>query len=808
MFSTKNTFKDAFQERYMTTFGKNIQEGTKCEFYKTLTNLILDEISRNRIKTSKKYRDNDLKEIYYFSIEFLPGRMLLSHLFNLDCQEQVKAGLDELGIELEDLIKLEEDPGLGNGGLGRLAAAFLDSFAALGIAGYGMGLRYRYGLFEQAIVEGRQVELPDNWLRNGYPWEYRRDEEAVEVKFGGNVRLEDRNNKMSFIHENYEVIKAVPYDVPITGYKNEVVNFLRLWNAEPVGYDFDFRLFSIGDYNGAVSRRNYAEAITNVLYPDDSVYEGRKLRLKQQYFFTSAGLISIIRKYKEKGFALTEFSQRVAIHINDTHPVLVIPELMRILMDEEGMGWDEAWKITVNSISYTNHTTLPEALEKWSIDTFRELLPRIYMIVEEINKKYCQELLLKYPHEQEKIRELSILESGQVKMGSLAIVGSNSVNGVARIHTEILKKRVMKSFYDLYPEKFNNKTNGITHRRWLFLANSSLESLISNVIGPHWIKEPNQLSKLIGYTNDKSFQHNLSLVKAQNKKKLAKYIFDYNGLKVDAGSIFDAHVKRIHAYKRQLMNVLHIMYLYNRLKEDSGFDMYPRTFIFAGKAAPGYFLAKDIIKLINSVADIINGDKDIKDKMKVIFLENYNVSLGEIVFPSADVSEQISTASKEASGTGNMKFMMNGAITLGTLDGANVEIREQVGERNIVTFGLTSDQVMNYHYNGGYCSWEIYNNDPKIRQVVDQLISGFFPGHEQQFKSIYDHLLYHNDEYFVLKDFNAYVKAQQTINEKYQNKEEWTKMCLFNIAYSGVFSSDRTIKEYTEEIWHTKGVVD
>ncbi|SMB94283.1 starch phosphorylase [Desulfonispora thiosulfatigenes DSM 11270] len=712
-----------------------------------------------------------------------------------------KEALSELDIDLDMIEHIEHDAGLGNGGLGRLAACFLESMASLGIAGHGCGIRYKYGLFEQKIINGFQVELPDNWLKNGNVWEIRKSDKSVVVKFGGNIRIQTTNGKDEFIHENYEPILGVPYDMPVIGYKNEIVNTLRLWSAESEKSDFDLSSFNKGDYQKAVEYKNSVEAISQILYPDDSSYEGKILRLKQQYFFVSSGLQSIVRRYKKKNGSLENFAEKIAVHINDTHPALCVPELMRILIDEEHFGWDEAWDITTNTLSYTNHTILPEALEKWPIDLFKSLLPRIYMIVEEINERFTKSLWDKYPGNWDLISDLAVISNGNIKMVNLAIVGSKYVNGVAKIHTEILKNKVMNNFYNLYPHKFNNKTNGVTHRRFLLKANPKLSNTISDAIGTKWIEKPTELMKLLKFKDDQSFREKIAIAKRYNKSILTKYIKDEYNLVIDETSIFDVHIKRIHAYKRQLMNVFHIMDLYNRLKENPNLDITPRTFIFAGKAAPGYVLAKDIIKLINTLAFKVNNDKLIKDKIKIIFIENYNVTLAEMLIPAADISEQISTASKEASGTGNMKFMMNGALTLGTLDGANVEIKDEVGYENMFIFGLKADEVIHYYDNGGYNAWHVYNHDYRIKKILNQLVDGFFEHEPEEFRLIYDSLLGHNDEFFVLKDFSSYVDTQSLVDEKYRDKQRWNKMCINNIAHSGIFSSDRTISEYAKQIW-------
>ena len=799
---TKEYFKKLYLDKFQSMHGKEIAEATPMDQYLTLGAVIRDFISRKWIASNNAYAKMDDKETYYFSLEFLLGKLMDANLLKLHLKEICAEALTELGIQLDQIEALEPDAGLGNGGLGRLAACFLDSLAALQLPGHGCGIRYKYGFFEQKIVDGYQVELPDNWLKYGNVWEIRKADKAVEVRFGGNVRLDRVDGRTLFIHENFDRVLAVPYDTPIVGYHNNTVNTLRLWSAETTMKDFDFSTFNRGDYLNAVKYKYEVESISQVLYPDDNHLEGRVLRLKQQYFFVSAGIQSIVRRYKKRHIHLRDFHKKVAIHINDTHPVLAIPELMRILIDEEEMGWDEAWEITTGTISYTNHTILPEALEKWPIDIFQTLLPRIYMIVHEINERFCRQLWEKYPGDWNKIRSMAILSDGYVHMAHLAAVGSNSINGVAKIHTEILKSQVMSNFYDSYPYKFNNKTNGITPRRWLLKSNPQLSRLISDTIGPDWLYDSTKLQLLVDYVRDPAFQDRIHGIKQHNKALLTAFIKDKYQISIDPDSIFDIQVKRIHAYKRQILNVLHIMDLYNRLLENPNLEIHPRTFIFGGKAAPSYYMAKQTIKLINTVAAVINQDTRIHGKLKVIFLENYNVSLGEKIFPAADVSEQISTASKEASGTGNMKFMMNGAITIGTLDGANIEIKEEVGEDNIVIFGLTADRVLKYYQEGGYNAWDLYHEDGRLKMVLNQLINGFLPVGPDEFRGIYEGFLYHNDEYFVLKDFSSYVEAHNKINRLYQDKEKWVQMSIHNIAHSGKFSSDKTISEYARDIWN------
>jgi starch phosphorylase len=795
MFSNKIEFKETFIKRVETLCGKSFSESTERDFYQTLGSMIREYVSNDWIATNEQYYAAKGKQVYYLSIEYLLGKLLRQNLINLGIDGIVEKGLEDLGISLSELEEFEADAGLGNGGLGRLAACFLDSLASLQLPGHGHGIRYKHGLFEQKFVDGYQVELPEQWLRSGNVWEIRKADLAVSVPFWGRVETRVENGRLVFHHLNAEKVTAVPHDMPVIGYMSKTVNTLRLWNAEPAQFPVKHDILKY---------KRETESVSEILYPDDTHDEGKILRLKQQYFLVSASLQSIIRGYRKQYSGLKEFHEHVCIHINDTHPVLTIPELMRILIDEEGFDWDSAWQITSNTISYTNHTTLTEALEKWPVRIFRPLLPRIYMIIEEINERFCRSLWDRYPGDWDRIARLAILAEEQVKMAHLAIVGSFSVNGVAKLHTEILKNREMRPFYELYPEKFNSKTNGIAHRRWLLKANPKLSGLISDAIGPSWIHSASELTGLLSFQTDSAFLDQLSAIKKENKERLAKLILEKNRIAVNPESIFDVQVKRLHAYKRQLLNVLHIMHLYNRIKEDSKFTMMPRTFIFGAKASPGYYYAKKIIKLINTVAEKINSDPQAADKINVIFLENYRVSLAEKIFPAADLSEQISTASKEASGTGNMKFMINGALTVGTLDGANIEIRELVGDDNIFTFGLKAEEVLHYYQHGGYQSIEYYHYDNRIKKVVDQLVNGFFPGVYNEFEPIFDSLLEENDQYFVLKDFASYCDIQERIGTTFLNRLEWQKRCLINIAQAGYFSSDRTIKEYADDIWRIK----
>ncbi len=808
MFSTKEDFKQAFLDRLQFMRGKSVEEANYTDKYLTLGRMIREYVSKDWINTNKLYREEKKKELYYFSMEFLVGRLMYNNIINLDIEEVCKEGFEALGearVALEEIEEQEPDAGLGNGGLGRLAACFLDSLASLGLAGHGSGIRYKYGLFEQRIIDGHQVELPENWLREGNVWEIRRSDKAVEVRFGGEVKVDYIGENLTFKHEGYEPVMAVPYDTPAIGYKNNVVNTLRLWSSEPAidtSCHLDFTAMPADQCHKAVlDYKDSVEGISEFLYPNDSQVEGRVLRLKQEYFLVSANTQSIIRSFKKKQLPLNQLHDKVAIHINDTHPALAVPELMRILMDVEGFEWEDAWHITTKTISYTNHTTLSEALEKWPIDIFKELLPRIFMIVEEINERFCKKLWHEYPGDWDKISRMAIIGDGHVHMAHLAIEGSHSVNGVARLHTQILKEREMKDFYGFYPHKFNNKTNGITHRRWLIKSNPHLSRLITSNIGDSWMKHPEGLLELADYAQDSGFQEEINRVKIENKKALAKIIMKTNNIIVDVNSIFDVQIKRIHAYKRQLLNIFHIMHMYNCLKDNPDLDMYPRTFIFGGKAAPSYYMAKKIIKLINSLAHLVNNDKSINGKMKVVFLENYCVSLAEKIIPATDINEQISTASKEASGTGNMKFIMNGSIIIGTMDGANVEIEDKVGPENIFTFGLNAKEVLNYYEHGGYDARDIYERDDRIKQVVDDLITGLYQEDKGEFMSIYDSLLTGNDEYFVLKDFSSYVNSQKQVDRAYRDTEQWAKRCIINVAHSGKFSSDRTIQEYASEIW-------
>ena len=809
----KEAFKKSVKDNVKFLYRKTIEEATQEQIFQAVSYSVKDVIIDNWLATQKAYDEQDPKIVYYMSMEFLMGRALGNNLINLCAYGEVKEALEELGFDLNCIEDQEPDPALGNGGLGRLAACFLDSLATLNYAAYGCGIRYHYGMFKQKIQNGYQIEVPDNWLKNGYPFELRRPEYAKEVHFGGYVRVEYDPEKggNKFIHEGYQAVKAIPYDMPITGYDNDVVNTLRIWDAEPI-VDFELDSFDKGDYKKAVEQENLARNIVEVLYPNDNHYAGKELRLKQQYFFVSASLQAAIAKYKKKHGDIHKLYEKVTFQMNDTHPTVAVAELMRILMDEEGLGWDEAWEVTRKSVAYTNHTIMSEALEKWPIELFSRLLPRVYQIIEEINRRFILEIQAKYPGNYEKIKKMAIIYDGQVKMAHLAIAAGYSVNGVARLHTEILKNQELKDFYEMMPEKFNNKTNGITQRRFLLHANPLLADWITEHIGPDWITDLPQLKKLAVYADDDKALQEFMNIKFKNKERLAKYILEHNGVEVDPHSIFDVQVKRLHEYKRQLLNILHVIYLYNQIKMHPEMEFYPRTFIFGAKASAGYATAKKIIKLINSVADVVNNDASINGKIKVVFIENYRVSNAEWIFAAADVSEQISTASKEASGTGNMKFMLNGAPTLGTMDGANVEIVEEVGAENAFIFGLSSDEVINYENNGGYDPNVIYNTDEEIRQVLMQLINGTFSNDTELFRDLYDSLLNTKntdraDRYFILADFRSYADAQKRVEAAYKDEKGWAKKALLNTACSGKFTSDRTIQEYVDDIWHLDKVI-
>ena len=806
----KKLFKQEVLNNLKTQFRVELDNASQQQIYQAVAYALKEWIIEDWMDTQKTYEEKDPKILYYMSMEFLMGRALGNNLINMSMYGEVKEALDELGVDLNAVEDQEPDPALGNGGLGRLAACFLDSLATLGYAAYGCGIRYQYGMFKQKIKDGYQIEVPDEWLKNGNPFELKRPEYAKEVRFGGNIRTEydEVTGRTNFIQENYQSVMAVPFDYPIVGYGNHIVNTLRIWDAEPI-IDFQLDSFDKGEYDKAVEQKNLAKNIVEVLYPNDNHYEGKELRLKQQYFFVSASLQAAVAKYKKNHDDITKLYEKMTIQMNDTHPTVSVAELMRILMDEEGLGWDEAWEVTTKTCAYTNHTIMAEALEKWPIDLFSKLLPRVYQIVEEIDRRFVNKIREMYPGNEEKVKKMAILWDGQVRMAHMAIAAGYSVNGVAKLHTEILKNQELKDFYQMMPEKFNNKTNGITQRRFLMHGNPLLADWVTKKLGTDtWTTDLSLMSGLKKYVDDPKAQKEFMDIKLQNKKRLAKYILEHNGVEVDPTSIFDVQVKRLHEYKRQLMNILHVMYLYNQLKKNPNMKFYPRTFIFGAKAAAGYLRAKQTIKLINSVADKVNNDASIKGKLKVVFIEDYRVSNAEWIFAAADVSEQISTASKEASGTGNMKFMLNGAPTLGTMDGANVEIVDEVGAENAFIFGMSSEEVINYENNGGYHPYEIYQNDKDIHEVLDQLVDGTYAnGDPELYKDLYQSLLFGDtgsqaDMYFILKDFRSYAEAQKKVEEAYRDTKGWAKMAMTNTAGCGKFSSDRTIQEYVDDIWH------
>ena len=809
----KELFKRSVIDNVKALYRKTLEEATQQQIFQAVAYAVKDMVVDDWLETHKEYDKQDPKMVYYLSMEFLMGRALGNNIINLQAYKPVKEALDELGLDLNVIEDQEPDAALGNGGLGRLAACFLDSLATLGYPAYGCGIRYRYGMFKQEIRDGYQVEVPDNWLVDGNPFELRRPEYAKEVKFGGyvNVRV-DENGRSNFVQEGYRSVKAIPYDLPIIGYGNGIVNTLRIWDAEAVEC-FQLDSFDKGDYQKAVEQENLARNIVEVLYPNDNHYAGKELRLKQQYFFISASVQEAVAKYMRKHDDVRKFHEKVTFQLNDTHPTVAVAELMRILIDEYYLTWDEAWMVTTKTCAYTNHTIMAEALEKWPIELFSRLLPRIYQIIEEINRRFIIKIQEMYPGDQEKIRKMAIIYDGQVKMAHLAIAAGYSVNGVARLHTEILKKQELRDFYEMMPEKFNNKTNGITQRRFLLHGNPLLAEWVTAHVGNDWITDLPKINKLKVYADDEKAQQEFMNIKYQNKVRLAEYILEHNGIEVDPRSIFDVQVKRLHEYKRQLLNILHVMHLYNQLKDNPDMDFYPRTFIFGAKAAAGYYNAKMTIKLITSVADVINNDPAIKGKIKVVFIENYRVSNAELIFAAADVSEQISTSRKEASGTGNMKFMLNGALTIGTMDGANVEIVEEVGEENAFIFGLSSDEVIHFENYGGYHPTEIFNNDPDVRRVLMQLINGTFASNDpDRFRTLYNSLLNtmstsKADTYFILKDFRAYADAQKKVEAAYRDEKRWARSAIINVACSGKFTSDRTIQEYVDDIWHLDKVV-
>ena len=804
----KEQFQEVVKSNVKRLYRKTIEEANQQQLFQAVSYAVKDEIIDKWLATQEQFKKEDPKTVYYMSMEFLMGRALGNNLINMTEYKEVAEALDEMGINLNVIEDQEPDAALGNGGLGRLAACFLDSLASLGYAAYGCGIRYKYGMFKQKIEDGYQKETPDDWLKDGNPFEVRRDEYTKEVRFGGTIRIHynEETKRNEFIQENFESVRAIPYDMPIVGYGNNVVNTLRIWDAEAIT-NFHLDSFDRGEYQKAVEQENLAKTIVEVLYPNDNHYAGKELRLKQQYFFISASLQEAIAKYLRDHDDIRKFHEKVTIQMNDTHPTVSVAELMRLLMDEQGLEWDEAWEVTTKTCAYTNHTIMAEALEKWPIDLFQRLLPRVYQIIEEINRRFVNEIRAKYPGNEEKVKKMAILYDGQVKMAHLAIVAGYSVNGVAKLHTEILKNEELKDFYEMMPEKFNNKTNGITQRRFLLHGNPLLADWVTEHIGKGWITDLAQMAKLKPLAEDAKACEEFMSIKYKNKERLAKYIWEHNHVEVDPRSIFDVQVKRLHEYKRQLLNILHVMYLYNKIKEHPEMSFYPRTFIFGAKAAAGYKRAKQTIKLINSVADVINNDRSINEKIKVVFIEDYRVSNAELIFAGADVSEQISTASKEASGTGNMKFMLNGAPTLGTMDGANVEIVEEVGIENAFIFGLSSDEVINYENHGGYNPMDIYNNDWEIRRVVDQLVDGTYAhGDREMYRDLYNSLLNTKssdraDTYFILKDFRSYAEAQCRVEEAYRDKDRWAKMALLNTASCGKFTSDRTIQEYVDDIW-------
>ena len=807
----KDELKKTIVFNVKSIYRKTIDEATPAMVYQAVALAVKDMIIDRWIATHKEYDKQDAKIVYYMSMEFLTGRFLGNNIISLCEQKEIEEALSELGFDLNSIEDQERDPALGNGGLGRLAACFLDSLATLGYPAYGCGIRYRYGMFKQQIRDGYQIEVPDEWLKDGYPFEIRRAEYATEVKFGGYVETEWDGKRNHFVQKGYQSVMAVPYDIPIMGYGNNVVNSLRIWDAQPVN-TFNLSEFDKGDYQKAVEQENLAKTIVEVLYPNDNHYSGKELRLKQQYFFISASVQRAIKKYKEKHDDIHKFYEKASFQLNDTHPTVAVAELMRILLDEENLEWDEAWEITTKTCAYTNHTIMAEALEKWPIELFSRLLPRVYQIVEEINRRFVAQIQQRYPGDNEKIRRMAIIYDGQVRMAYLAIVGSFSVNGVAKLHTEILEKQELRDFYEMMPEKFNNKTNGITQRRFLLHGNPLLADWVTDKIGNEWITDLSNIKKLSVYVDDEKCQQEFMNIKYQNKIRLAKYIKEHNGIDVDPRSIFDVQVKRLHEYKRQLMNILHVMYLYNQLKDNPNMDIVPRTFIFGAKAAAGYKRAKLTIKLINNVADVINNDKSIGGKLKVVFIEDYRVSNAELIFSAADVSEQISTASKEASGTGNMKFMLNGALTIGTMDGANVEMAEEVGKENMFIFGASADEIINLENNGGYNPMDIFNNDQDIRRVLMQLINGYYsPQDPELFRDIYNSLLNTQssdraDTYFILKDFRSYAEAHKKIDQAYRDEKWWARTAMLNTASAGKFSSDRTIEEYVRDIWHLEKI--
>ena len=811
----KALFKKEVENNARKLFRRELTELNEKEAFHAVAAAVQNQIIDDWIRTTKAAEEEDCKRVYYLSMEFLMGRALGNNILNLTSQEEIRDVINELGLNLSALEEAEPDWALGNGGLGRLAACFLDSLATLGYWACGCGIRYKYGFFKQQIVDGYQKEVADDWLKDGNPFEIRRAELAKEVRFGGWVEtVQEEDGRLHFVHKGYQAVEAIPYDTPVVGYNNHVVDTLRVWDAKATD---TFRLdeFDKGNYQKAVESANMARNIVEVLYPNDNHYAGKELRLRQQYFFISASVQTAVADYaKRHNGDVRKLYEKVAFQLNDTHPTVAVAELMRVLMDDYHLTWDESWEITLKTCAYTNHTIMAEALEKWPIELLSKLLPRIYQIVEEINRRFCETVRAKYPEQaEEKIAKMAIIYDGQVKMAHLAIIGGHAVNGVAALHTEILKKQELKDFYEMYPEKFSNKTNGITQRRWVYHANPELAKWITAHIGDQWLTDLSKLEKLAVYADDKQAQAEFMAIKRHNKERLAKYVLKHNGIKLNVDSIFDVMVKRLHEYKRQLMNILHVMYLYNQIKDHPEMEFYPHTFIFGAKAAAGYKTAKLTIKLINNVAEVINNDPTIQDKIKVVFIEDYKVSSAEVIIPAADFSEQISTASKEASGTSNMKLMVNGALTMGTMDGANVEIVQEVGAENAFIFGMSSDEVIALEHNNEYRPMDIFNNDQEIRRVLMQLVNGFYsPEDPELFRPLYDSLLNTNesdraDRYFILKDLRAYMKAQEEAVKKFQDEEWWARAAILNTAHAGKFSSDRTIEEYAKDIWGLDKIV-
>ncbi|MEE3357003.1 MAG: glycogen/starch/alpha-glucan phosphorylase [Lachnospiraceae bacterium] len=805
---SKKEFREAVERNILGLYRKHLDEATDQEKYQAVAQVVKEEVIDRWIATRDAIEKTDPKTVYYMSMEFLVGRALGNNLLNIGSYDRIREYLDDMGIDINAIEDQEPDPALGNGGLGRLAACFMDSLSTLGYPAYGCGIRYRYGMFKQKIEDGYQKEVPDDWLKENYPFELKRSEYKYEVKFGGYVSAERQpDGRMKFVQKDYKSVFAVPYDMPIVGFENNMVNTLIMWDAE-AKEEFSLSSFDRGAYEKAVEEQNLAQNLVEVLYPNDNHVFGKELRLRQQYFFVSASIQRALGRFKHYHDDLHLLPEKVVFQMNDTHPTLAVAELMRILVDEEGLDWDDAWEITRKTCAYTNHTIMQEALEKWPIEIFSRLLPRIYQIVEEINRRFCEEVRQMFPGDEDRVRRMAIVQDGQVRMAYLAIVGGFSVNGVAALHTEILKKETLHDFYEMYPEKFSNKTNGITQRRFLLHGDRELADWVTKYCGKGWVTDLSKTKELEIYADDKKAQHEFLAIKRHNKERLARYIKEHNGIDVDPDSIFDVQVKRLHEYKRQLLNIIDIMYLYNELKDNPEQPFTKRTFIFGAKASAGYHVAKLIIKLINNVANVINNDPAIDGKIKVVFIEDYRVSNAEWIFAAADISEQISTASKEASGTSNMKFMLNGAITLGTMDGANVEIVEEVGQENAFIFGMSADEVIAHEIKRDYNPMDIFNNDQDIRRVLTQMINGYYsPEDPELFRDIYNSLLntqvtQYADTYFVLKDFRSYDEARKKAAKAYEDREHWAEMAIRNIAHVGKFSSDRTIQEYVDDIWH------